>query len=200
VPIEVVYNTFESMPSRIQEDHTPVEIGFLGGFIDWKGVGVVARWAEQLADLPVHWHVFGASGNTAWEPRLRLLSQGRLTIHGRRPPAEIYRELDLVVHPSVEFDPSPNVLMEAASAGVPVVASDAGGSPEFVRDEHTGFLFPAGSTDQGAEKVRLLVQNPALRLRMARLAIDFFDQFVAAHDSLKFYRQLLGAKRHFPRP
>ncbi len=48
-------------------------------------------------------------------------------------------EYDLFLYTSLS-DGMPNVLLEAAAAGLPIVASDDGGVGEFVRNETTGYL------------------------------------------------------------
>ncbi|WP_164102423.1 glycosyltransferase [Candidatus Laterigemmans baculatus] len=54
---------------------------------------------------------------------------------------------DLLVCPS-RYEGLPNVVLEAFGLGVPVIAADAGGTRELVRDAETGRLVPAG--DAGA--------------------------------------------------
>lgn len=62
------------------------------------------------------------------------------------------------------------VAAEAACFGVPVVASRRGGLPEIVRDDVTGFLVNAEAPRELAEKLRLLIEDAALRERMGRAA------------------------------
>ncbi len=62
------------------------------------------------------------------------------------------------------------VLLEAMRSGCPVVASDAGGIPEIVRDGETGLLFPAGDTDALAAAVGRLLDDKRLRDELARNA------------------------------
>ncbi|NKZ07742.1 glycosyltransferase family 4 protein [Actinomadura latina] len=54
----------------------------------------------------------------------------------------VYASCDLVALPSF-YDGMPNVALEAAALGVPLIASDGGGLADLVDDE-VGFTFPAG--------------------------------------------------------
>jgi glycosyltransferase involved in cell wall biosynthesis len=71
---------------------------------------------------------------------------------------------DVVVLPSFT-EGLPNVALEASAAGVPVVATAVGGTPEVVADGETGFLVPPGQPESIAAKVGELLRNPDLRVR-----------------------------------
>ncbi|MBX9622436.1 MAG: glycosyltransferase family 4 protein [Gemmataceae bacterium] len=60
----------------------------------------------------------------------------------------------------------PNVALEASAAGVPVVATAVGGTPEVVADGETGLLVPPGDPAALAEMLLTLLRDPALRSRM----------------------------------
>ncbi|HSU30671.1 MAG TPA: glycosyltransferase, partial [Bryobacteraceae bacterium] len=54
--------------------------------------------------------------------------------------SSILASLDLLVVPSVQFDATPRVILEAFSAGVPVLGFPTGGISEIIENGHTGFL------------------------------------------------------------
>ncbi len=81
--------------------------------------------------------------------------------------ASVFGKLDLLVVPSKE-EGMPRVVLEAFSAGVPVVAFPAGGIPEVIEDEKTGFLVPEATPEALAAKIRELVTgDPATLQRVA---------------------------------
>jgi glycosyltransferase involved in cell wall biosynthesis len=61
---------------------------------------------------------------------------------------------------------APVVAIEALAAGVPVVATNAGGTKNVVDDGESGFLAPVGDVDALAERLRRLQTDPALRARL----------------------------------
>ena len=88
----------------------------------------------------------------------------RLRVLGFRDDVDrILGAADVVVVPSKRPDPLPNSAIEAAAAGVPVVAAAHGGLPEIVRDGETGVLVPPGDPAALAAAPRCLADDPALR-------------------------------------
>jgi glycosyltransferase involved in cell wall biosynthesis len=86
------------------------------------------------------------------------------------------RELDrllpwaeVVVLPSFT-EGLPNVALEAAAAGVPVVATAVGGTPEVVADGETGYLVPSGDPVALADRLTALLRHEPTRARMGRAA------------------------------
>lgn len=61
-----------------------------------------------------------------------------------------------------------NTILEAMSAGLPVVASDVGGNPELVEDGVTGRLFPVGDDKALAEVLLPLIDDATQRRDMGR--------------------------------
>jgi glycosyltransferase involved in cell wall biosynthesis len=61
--------------------------------------------------------------------------------------AELFRDSDVLVAPSVMPEPFGIVVTEAYSHGLPVITSRDGAFPEIVRDGETGFLVELGSVD-----------------------------------------------------
>jgi glycosyltransferase involved in cell wall biosynthesis len=60
--------------------------------------------------------------------------------------------------------------MEAMACGVPVVISDIGGIRDIIADGQTGYLCKPGDTAAFAAKLDVLVEDTALRARMAAAA------------------------------
>jgi len=60
----------------------------------------------------------------------------------------------------------PYSLIEAASCGLPIIASDVYGNNEIVNDGENGFLFPLNNPDAAVEKILLLEKSPDLRNNM----------------------------------
>ncbi len=70
--------------------------------------------------------------------------------------------LDLVVVPSAEFEATTRVILEAFSAGVPVVAFRSGGIPEIIEDGVTGVLCAPTPLDLASKLLELYSRGDAL--------------------------------------
>ncbi len=102
--------------------------------------------------------------------------------------------LDLVVHPAL-MEGLGVSLLQAASAGVPIIASRVGGIPEAVRDGETGLLVAPGNPAALAAGIRQLLADPALRQKLGRAGRQWVEQAFAAElmieGNLQVYRELV---------
>jgi phosphatidyl-myo-inositol dimannoside synthase len=79
--------------------------------------------------------------------------------------------------------------LEAAACGLPVIVGHSGGAPETVRDGDTGFVVPSDDHQHLAERLSLLLDNPALALQMGSRG----RRYVSAHFSMEAARTRLRA-------
>jgi len=104
---------------------------------------------------------------------------------------------DLFVLPS-RSEASPNAVIEAMAAGLPVVASRMGGIPELITPGVTGELVPPGDATGLAECLMSLIERPAHRHALgsaarAHVARRYsFDRMVASFEEL--YLSLLESR------
>jgi glycosyltransferase involved in cell wall biosynthesis len=96
---------------------------------------------------------------------------------------------DIFVLPS-RSEAFPNAVLEAMAAGLPIVASGVGGIGELIDDNRTGLLVPAGDPHALADRIQLLMAEPARAAHLGDAArVDAqarysFDRMVAAFDAL----------------
>jgi len=102
----------------------------------------------------------------------------KITWRGAMAQADVisaYGAADLFVLPAKiaadgDRDGLPNVLMEAASQALSIIASDVSAIPEFIRHEETGLLTPPGDAAAVANALESLIRKPDQRLRLGRAA------------------------------
>jgi glycosyltransferase involved in cell wall biosynthesis len=107
------------------------------------------------------------SGRSALETRIREMGLAeRVRLPGHRPDLRPYfAQADVYVQSSVREGLS-NALLAAMAAGLPVVATDVGGTREAVVDGETGWLVPPDDPAALAASVRRLVSSPGEARRM----------------------------------
>ena len=95
---------------------------------------------------------------------------------------EIHREklldeADIFTLPSY-FEGLPMSILEAMSAGLPIVSTNVGGIPDIVADRHNGFLVDAGDISALSDRLKTLIEDVELRIsygRQSRLDSMQFD-------------------------
>jgi glycosyltransferase involved in cell wall biosynthesis len=93
-----------------------------------------------------------------------------------------YRRATLMAMPCVvasdgDRDGIPNVLVEAAACGLPIVTTAVSGIPELVRDGETGLVVPERDPAALAQAIERLLDSPALRADLSRRARAHVDEF-----------------------
>ena len=106
------------------------------------------------------------------------------------PNAEVLAEMsrhDVLVFPSL-FEGFGLVIPEALSRGLPVITTPHTAGPDLLDDGVDGFLVPIRSAEAIAEKLELLLLDPARRQEMSRAALR-----KAAQLSWQTHRRALAA-------
>jgi spore coat protein SA len=121
---------------------------------------------------------YGQNRTMRETPFLRCLRQqiaaarGRVVLTGFIPPEQMPRSYllgDVFVGPSQVEEGLGLVFLEAAAAGLPVIATRRGGIPEVVRDGETGLLLNEMDNPlELAEKITLLLEDALLRQRLGQ--------------------------------
>jgi glycosyltransferase involved in cell wall biosynthesis len=112
--------------------------------------------------------------------------------------AKILPEIDISVLPSLSEGLS-NSLLEAMAAGVPVIATRVGGTPEAVEDGKTGLLVPPADLSALIRAITFLLDNPQSARRMSEEGrhhvLSSFSVQKMVQDTESLYFRLLHASR-----
>jgi glycosyltransferase involved in cell wall biosynthesis len=148
-----------------------------GRLTRWKGQGLFIKALAQLKDLK--WQallVGGATKTSQYVAELKKLVNDnnmgdRVVFAGNKADiAPYYAISDIVVSASLEPEAFGRVAVEAQAMGVPVIASDHGGSLETVVNGKSGWLFTSGSHDDLAMKLRVALANADERKKIGAQA------------------------------
>jgi glycosyltransferase involved in cell wall biosynthesis len=188
----------------------PVRIVSVGRAVAKKGYRDLI---QALAALPgdLHWRFAHIGGGELLSSLKQQAQQAgiadKVAFLGSKAQPDIIallREADLFVLPSKQAasgdqDGLPNVIMEAASQGLAIVATNFAGIPEFIRDDVEGQLVPPGDWEALSNALNLLAREPERRKILGdaayrRLRRDFSmegsidrleERFRALVDNLK---------------
>src|SRR5207247_9170508 len=93
--------------------------------------------------------------------------EGRVVLAGfRRDLDALLPHFDVLALPSFT-EGLPNVALEASAAGVPIIATSVGGTPEIVRHGVNGGLLPAADANAMADALCMLLPSPTHRAALA---------------------------------
>ena len=170
VPSAVDVATFpRSQPAR----QTPPLVLTVARLEEEKGLDVAVEAARILAErgLAVRWEIVGdGSLRESLAEQTRAAGvEARLTLTGALGHAAVrerYARATVFALPSRREALSVAIL-EAMAAGVPVVTTAVGGSPEIVRDGESGLLVPPDDPVSLAGALERALGDPALRARLA---------------------------------
>jgi glycosyltransferase involved in cell wall biosynthesis len=181
-----------------------MRVGFVGRVVPIKDVITLIRavaLAKEQVDLEVS--IIGPENEDPIYARrchqlvATLELEDTIKFLGPQPMAQMYPQLDVVVLTSLS-EGQPLVMLEAYSAGVPVIATDVGACRELVEgsDEVDRKLGPSGivtrvaSPTETAAALCVLARDPAMREAMGRSGLARvharyqLQQVVARYDSL----------------
>lgn len=131
------------------------------------------------------------------EQTIRDLGLGaRVTLAGFvRDPRPYYGAADIVALSSLT-EGSPNALLEAMTAGVPVVATAVGGIPEIVEDSESALLVPSRQPEALASALAATLADPEAARRRAANARSLIESRHSPQARVlflaKLYRDLLA--------
>lgn len=189
--IEMLYDTvdhrFFSMDPAIEVRRQIASAGMAAR--DYKTL------IEATRDLDVDVKI---EANSAWysqplnfasadlHDRIELCNDG--TTAGLR---KIYAESAVVVVPlqDVPYSAGYSTILEGMSMGKPVVATRIELNGDFIEDSRSGFLVPPGDVGALRERIRSLLDDPALRQTIGRAARERIE----AHFSRDIFREKLAA-------
>ena len=102
-------------------------------------------------------------------------------------------DADICLVPSMMKDPFPTTVLEAMSAGRPVIATNHGGAKEAIADSNGGLLVDPGKPSQLADSILQLIKGKATLPAMGRSAQKKYQSaFTKSHFNQNWEAFLVG--------
>jgi glycosyltransferase involved in cell wall biosynthesis len=166
--------------------------GFIGRLSEEKAPDLFIEIAARLARRREMDFIICGTGPLYPELQARVRAKGlaaRVRFLGFVDTSEYLQNCDVVVVCS-RMDGRPNIVMEAAAMGVPVVASRVGGIPEMVADGVTGRLCDTGDVAGFSDAILELADHADVRVMMGHSARQWAEEHFGFLGTVTNYASL----------
>jgi glycosyltransferase involved in cell wall biosynthesis len=176
-------------------------IGFVGRFTRDKGVPELFDAFNSLLGVLPNARLLLVGWFDESEDALTVYQRARIEAHPRiirtgfvHDTAPYYRVMDVLVLPTWR-EGFPNVALEGAASGVPVITTLTTGARDAVLPGITGLLVPPGDPRALAESLITLLQDPQRRVAMGRAArswvVERFVEHRVLAQTVALYKQMV---------
>ena len=180
-------------------------LGSIGRFTEEKGtVYLVEAFAMLARRHPDLYLLLGGDGPLRGALEARVASENlssRACLPGVRPAADLLACMDIFALPSL-VEGMPNALMEAMLAGLPVVSSRVGATPDLVVESPhglTGLLVPPGDAAALVHALEALLDDTDAAARMGAAGRTLMRQSFSVEASSAAYAALFRHVLQSPR-
>jgi len=143
---------------------------YVGRLAPKKGLEYLIK---AMADVDAQLTIVGDGSERERLESLAASTDANIVFVGGVAPDKVdqyYRDAAVFVLPSIEGEGMPNVVLEAMSWGLPVVATDSGGLPTVMEDGETGYVVAMRNPETLADKISELLDDPPRHKRMGAAA------------------------------
>lgn len=180
-----------------ERSNDPPVIGAVGRLERQKAQDLLLRALPEVPDVRCVIVGEGELRGSLEELAASLGVADRVEFTGWRDDArELLKTFDLVINPSY-FEAQGTTIMEAMLAGVPVVATDVGGTSDVISEGETGWLSRPNDAADLARAIREALADPdALRAAGRRAREVALERYTAERMAAQFYalyRELAAA-------
>ena len=177
---------------------------FVGRLEFQKGIDILSQYGEELLSrLPDHHLV--VIGDGSMRPLLETLSRrpklvGRVHCLGQRSDVRAWMARSELLLLPTRYEGMPNVVLEAMSVGLPVVATRAEGVAELLGEQADVQSVPKDAWKELFDRVAALSEEPAERKKAGQANLDRVSSEFALEKQLSKYELLYLASVDSSRP
>ena len=176
----------------IKATYTTLRLAFGGVLSPWKGAHLLIQ-AVQQTTADVRLDIHGRTDEPMFQEyidglRDQAAGDDRVTFrgpYGLDEASDVFEDMDVLVIPSTWYENTPTVMLEAFTAGVPVIASDLGGLAEIVEPGANGTTFRSGDVASLQAAIEAAADDPAwfanLDVRPPKQITETFDEYDSSY-------------------
>ncbi|MBR0969944.1 MULTISPECIES: glycosyltransferase family 4 protein [Bradyrhizobium] len=183
-------------PTVEKEGSRTVRFLYVGRLHESKGLYVLLQALEPLSARHDFKLTLVGTGPSEDDLRRRFGDHRWIEFAGHVSVQEVANRMaqsDLLFVPSIWFENSPGVIVEALGQGLPVMGSNAGGIPELITHEKNGILVEAGDVRAWSAAIEKILDHPE-RLEAykdsAGAAMQEFNQDTLGRRVVAFYESV----------
>lgn len=147
--------------------------GFIGGVSYYKGVHQLVRAFLSLANEEkerAEVLIYGKYDEAYFKAMNNEImndknAKERIKFLGKYVPNELVQitnSIDISVLPSLCADTAPQTIFESFNAGLPIIAPNIGGFPDFVINDYNGLLYASSSIDSLKDQMVKVIKDSSL--------------------------------------
>jgi len=206
-PQKIALSKIEKFSKKNSIDINKFIILLPGRLSFWKGqkifIEALKLLSEQINNQPFEGIIIGGDqGKSVYKKQLialveryRLKKIIKFIDHCDEMPV-VYKIANLVCSCSSEPEAFGRVSVEAQSMGIPIVASDIGGSAETIVKDKTGFLFKSGDSNALTNAIIMVMQKDYNSLKSIgfegrKNILKKFDVDKMCHTTFTEYKKLI---------
>jgi len=175
----VIFNSFRRCDGKINSIAPDrVRFGYIGRVSPAKGIELLLRAFLSLENGAESELLVAGEGEDKYFEKVRNMARGtNVRFLGFVPRGEFYKQVDVVVVPSLVNEALGRAILEAYACGVPVLASRRGGIPEIVDHGQTGFLFDPDRQGELQKYMELVLRDPSVLQKLSTSCISKSKEF-----------------------
>lgn len=177
-----------------QKSNENITIGFIGRLVSEKGLHILVdsllllnNKEELKLKLRVAGHINNDYSNELFSKYRSFVGRCEIDWLGWIPNQELshfFNSIDVLVVPSIWYDNTPSVLIEAIAHGCPVICSDVPSMTHIIKNDMNGLVFKINDSHDLASKIENFSQSQSV--------IDKLSNKIETKHSLWNYGEFLS--------
>jgi glycosyltransferase involved in cell wall biosynthesis len=193
--IHIIYNSFVDIPLR-QKEYIKKKPGviYVGNVNSVKGYDIFLKTAheyfQKYSENAVKFLAYGIEEKTDFSRCIPQETLDKINSYTDVSHKEVLQALDNgdIFLLTSRMESMPNVILEAFSASLPVIATNVGGVKELIKNGMNGFICESEDVQCLAEHVHYLVEHPEVRKKMGEINKKIVSEYL--HNRNKGYALL----------
>ena len=186
----IIYNCVDTkrFHAREKKNHDPVKFLFTGRLCEDKGAHIALQAFNKVVKSGLTNATFSVVGIP--QPPFEYFAELKDFVRyqglesyvtfsepvSNEQMPEVYQSHDVLLLPSFHKEGFSMVLLEAMACGLTVIGTTSGGSAEILKHEENSLTFAVGDAEMLALHIARLIQEPNLRLHLAKAAMQLVHE------------------------